>query len=95
MMSKPAPQIISPAAKSLSLLGLEHMSPASSRMDLEKRTALPLKRITQGSGSFIPFFPKGILVGGITIVLPTLCALTYAMYRAAVLVYTNALQGKT
>ena len=88
-MSRSAPQIIAPATKSLSMLGLEHISPASSRADLGKRAVLPLKLITQGSGSFIPFFPKGILVGAVTIVLPTLCALTYATYQAAAFVYTK------
>ena len=89
MLSRLAPQIIAPATELLSLLGLEHVSPTSSRADLGKRAVLPLKRITQGSGSFIPFFPKGILVGAITLVLPSMCAVTYAIYKASAFGYTK------
>lgn len=73
MMSKPLPQFVGDLDRSLESLSQE-----------EK---LPLTRVKQGSGFDIGFFDRGVILGAVTIVLPTLGLLGYAGSQAASYAY--------
>lgn len=73
IMSKPAPQFITDLDVSLEALG--------------KEQKLPLKPFKQRSGFDIGFFPRGAILGAVTIVLPTLSLLAYSGYRTVLYFY--------
>lgn len=73
MMSKPAPQFINELDGYLK--------------EAKEEETRPLKPFKQGSGFDIGFFDRGAILGGVTIILPTLGVLVYSACQAALYSY--------
>ena len=80
MFSRPAPQWIARPGTKSSTGALETACHTSKHIDLRQRAVVPLERVKQGSGFDLGFFDRGAIVGIVTILLPSLCALSYGAY---------------
>lgn len=75
MMSRPAPEFIRDVDKSLA--------------NVYRQELVPVKAFKQHSGWDIGFFDRGVLIGAVTIGMPTLCLLSYGGYQGLYYAYSR------